>query len=312
MPGRIVYGALPVDAAYWVLHGLTFSGGVAALFFLVRRHLGIAAAVVGAATLALTPMYWNAQYWDYIDGVTLTYLLAGLCFGLPLATGPPARRLAGCRRLLLRCGGDNEPVRRRSSRSSIPSRTSSSNRRRVCGSRFVMALKDVAAFLVGAAALLIAPGPSCPGQRRPVHLLPAPNRRNPFGHRRLVQDRQDMNGFARSRACSSRSSCSSSPLPFLLLDAVCRRFDSRQEPSRGWLISLPSSTAGNSSPAAACSSTPTTSATSQISIALTMASVAALAISLVRSRWPANAGVAAAATIAAVVALGLIYQRRAG
>ena len=44
------------------------------------------------------------------------------------------------------------------------------------------------------------------------------------------------------------------------------------------------------------------------SIALTMASVAALAISLVRSRWPANAGVAAAATIAAVVALGLIYQ----
>ena len=76
---------LPVNAAYWVLHGLTFSGGVAALFFLVRRHLGIAAAVVGAAALALTPMYWNAQYWDYIDGVTLTYLLAGLCFGLPLA-----------------------------------------------------------------------------------------------------------------------------------------------------------------------------------------------------------------------------------
>ena len=32
-------------------------------------------------------MYWNAQYWDYVDGVTLTYLLAGLCFGLPLATG---------------------------------------------------------------------------------------------------------------------------------------------------------------------------------------------------------------------------------
>jgi hypothetical protein len=87
VPGRIAYGLLPVDAAYWVLHGLAFVGGVTALFVLVRRYLGLAPAVVGAATLALSPMYWNAQYWDYVDGVTLTYLLAGLCFGLPLAIG---------------------------------------------------------------------------------------------------------------------------------------------------------------------------------------------------------------------------------
>jgi hypothetical protein len=57
------------------------------MFVLVRRYLGLAAAVVGAVTLALNAMYWNAQYWDYIDGVTMTYLLAGLCFGLPLSTG---------------------------------------------------------------------------------------------------------------------------------------------------------------------------------------------------------------------------------
>jgi hypothetical protein len=87
VPGRIVHGVLPVEAAYWVLHGLAFCGGVTALFVLVRRYLGVGAAVVGSATLALTPMYWNAQYWDYIDGVTVTYLLVGLCFGLPLATG---------------------------------------------------------------------------------------------------------------------------------------------------------------------------------------------------------------------------------
>jgi hypothetical protein len=87
VPGRILYSALPLDAAYWVLHGLAFCGGVTALFFLVRRYLGVAPAVVGAATLALTPMYWNAQYWDYIDGVMITYLLGGLCFGLPSATG---------------------------------------------------------------------------------------------------------------------------------------------------------------------------------------------------------------------------------
>jgi hypothetical protein len=87
VPGRIAFAALPVDAAYWALHGLAFVGGVTALFVLVRRYIGLAAAVVGAATLALTPMYWNAQYWDYIDGAVLAYLLAGLCFGLPLATG---------------------------------------------------------------------------------------------------------------------------------------------------------------------------------------------------------------------------------
>jgi hypothetical protein len=87
VPGRIVYAVLPVDAAYWVLHALSFCGGVAALFFLVRRHAGLAAAVVGAATLALSPIYWNAQYWDYVDGVTSTYFVAGLCFGLPLSLG---------------------------------------------------------------------------------------------------------------------------------------------------------------------------------------------------------------------------------
>jgi hypothetical protein len=44
------------------------------------------------------------------------------------------------------------------------------------------------------------------------------------------------------------------------------------------------------------------------SIALTVASLAALAVSLARSHWPANVGVAAASTVAAVVALGLIYE----
>ena len=74
LPGRIVYSVLPTDAAYWVLHGLAFVGGVAALFVLVLGTSASLAGVAGAATLALSPMYWNAQYWDYVDGVTLTYL----------------------------------------------------------------------------------------------------------------------------------------------------------------------------------------------------------------------------------------------
>ena len=41
LPGRIVYSVLPTDAAYWVLHGLAFVGGVAALFVLARRYLGM-------------------------------------------------------------------------------------------------------------------------------------------------------------------------------------------------------------------------------------------------------------------------------
>jgi hypothetical protein len=44
------------------------------------------------------------------------------------------------------------------------------------------------------------------------------------------------------------------------------------------------------------------------SIALTVAAITALALSLVRSHWSANVGVAAAATAGAVVALGLIYK----
>jgi hypothetical protein len=87
VPGRLAHSTLSAEAAYWVLHGFTFAGGVAAAFFLVRRFLGLAPAVVGAATLALSPLYWNAQYWDYVDGVVSTYLLAGLCFGLPVAKG---------------------------------------------------------------------------------------------------------------------------------------------------------------------------------------------------------------------------------
>jgi hypothetical protein len=45
-----------------------------------------------------------------------------------------------------------------------------------------------------------------------------------------------------------------------------------------------------------------------ISIALTMASIAALVVSLARSHWSAHAGVATAATSAAVVSLGLIFR----
>jgi hypothetical protein len=157
VPGRILYEALPLDIAYWILHGLAFAGGVTALFFLVRRYLGIAPAVVGAATLALSPMYWNAHYWDYIDGVMMTYLLGGLCLGLPLARGSRrAASLAGAgvffaaavtTNLLAAVFALIYPVMY------VFVQPASGLRQRVA-----LALKDVAALLVGASVLVVALG----------------------------------------------------------------------------------------------------------------------------------------------------------
>ena len=97
VPGRIVHSVLPVDAAYWVLHGLMYAGGVAALFFLVRRHVGLAAGVVGAASLALSPLYWNAQYWDYIDGVEPDLPGRRPLFWAAFDEWAAPRRFGGCR-----------------------------------------------------------------------------------------------------------------------------------------------------------------------------------------------------------------------
>ena len=47
VPGRFAYAVFPLDAAYWVLHGLAFVGGVAALFFL-------------SAGISAWPLRWSA------------------------------------------------------------------------------------------------------------------------------------------------------------------------------------------------------------------------------------------------------------
>jgi hypothetical protein len=306
VPGRIVYGVLPVDAAYWVLHGLTFSGGVAALFFLVRRHLGLAAAVVGAATLALTPMYWNAQYWDYIDGVTLTYLLAGLCFGLPLATGrrrPVSLAAAGVffaaavtTNLFVGLVAVIYPI----GYLFVQPATGLLQ-------RFVLALKDVAAFLVGAAALLIALG---------FHA------QSNGGQFKFFQPQVDVirSGIIGAYKIPGYEWLRTEPrllVPvFLVAVAAPLLVLGRGLPPFRFAAGA---TAGLAYLTAAIYGWEFFAGGSVLeytyyfsyfaaSIALAMASVAALAISLVRSRWTAQAGVVAAATIAAVVALGLIFQ----
>jgi hypothetical protein len=306
VPGRIVYGALPVDAAYWVLHGLMFCGGVAALFVLVRRYLGAAAGVVGAATLALTPMYWNAQYWDYVDGVTLTYLLAGLCFGLPLSHGPRravALAAAGfffaaavTTNLFVALIAVTYPIAYAFVQPATGLRQ-----------RCVLVVKDVVALFVGAAALVVGLG------------LHARANGGPFLY---FQPQIDVirSGIVGSYKIPGYEWLRSEPrllVPVFLLvvAAPLLALGRRQPPIRfaagataglaflttviyGWEFFAGGSVLEYTYYFSYFA----------ISIALTMASIAALAISLIRPHWSANAGVAVVTTIAAVISLGLIFH----
>jgi hypothetical protein len=306
VPGRILYSVFPVDAAYWLLHGLAFVGGVAALFALVRRYLGLAAAVVGAATLALSPMYWNAQYWDYIDGVTLTYLLAGLCFGLPVATGrfrAASLAVAGIffaaavtTNLLAGLFALVYPIMYVFVQPATGLRQ-----------RFVLALKDVAAVFVGAVVLIIALGSYARVYGGPfLYFEP-----------QIDVVRTGVVGQSKIAGYEWLRSEGRLLVPiFLVAVATPLLMLGRRLPAFRFAAGSVAGLAFLTIVAygweffAAGSLLDFTYAFSYFAgaIALAMASTAALVASLVRPRWPAQVGIAAAATGAAVVALGLIYR----
>lgn len=306
VPGRFLHDVLPVDAAYWVLHGLTFCGGVAALFVLVRRYLGVAAGVVGAVTLALTPMYWNAQYWDYIDGVTLTYLLAGLCFGLPLASGPRrAASLAAAGVFFAAAVTTNlfvalvaviYPI------AYVFVQPTTGLRQ-----RFVLALQDMVALCVGAAALVAALGFYARENGGPF-LFFEPQldviRSGVVGAYKLPgyewlrsEPRLLVPVFLVVVAAPLLALGRSLP-PFRFAAGATAGLAFLTTVIYGWEFFAGGSVLEYTYYFSYFA----------ISIALTMASVAALAVSLIRSHWAANAGVVAATTIAAVVSLGLIFH----
>jgi hypothetical protein len=310
VPGRIAYGALSVDAAYWVLHGLSFVGGVAAMFFLVRRYLGAAAAVVGAATLALTPMYWNAQYWDYIDGITLTYLLGALYFGLPLAIGRTrAVSLAAAGFLFAAAVTTNlfvalvaliYPIAYVFLQPAVGPRQ-----------RLTMALADLAALLVGAAALLVALGIYARANGGPFVFFEA--QIDVIRNRSLLVKQPGYEWLRTEPRLLV-------PVFLLAVAAPLLVAGRRLPPFRfaaGSVAGLAFLTSfiygweffagGNVLELTYYFSY------FVISIALTMASVAALAVALAGSKRAVNAGVATASTVAAVAVLGLIYRHdRAG
>jgi hypothetical protein len=305
VPGRIAYGALSVDAAYWVFHGLSFVGGVAAIYILVRRYIGVAPAVVSAATLALTPMYWNAQYWDYVDGGTMTYLLAGLCFGLPLATGrirPISLAAAGffltaavTTNLFVALIALIYPIAYVFLQPAVGLRQ-----------RLKMAFADLAALLVGAAALLVALGWHARANGGPFIFFEA--QIDVIRNRSLLIKQPGYEWL--------RSEPRLLVPVFLLVVAVPLLVAGRRLPPFRFAVSSVAGLAfltlfiygweflagGNVLELTYYFSYFT------ISIALTMASVAVLAVALARSRPAADAGVVAASIIAAVAALGLIYR----
>jgi hypothetical protein len=305
VPGRIVYGVLPVDPAYWVLHGLMYAGGVAAVFFLVRRHLGLAAGVIGAATLALSPLYWNAQYWDYIDGVSLTYLAAGLCFGLPLTTGSRRVVSLGAAGFFLAAAVTTNlfvalvatifPI------AYVFVQPATGLRQRVA-----MALKDVAACLVGSATLLVALG---------LHA------RTNGGSFLFFQPQVDVirSGIIDDYKVPGYEWLRSEPrllVPgFLVVVAAPLLALGRSLPPFRFAAGA---TAGLAFLTAFIYGWEFFAGGSvleynyyfsyfAISIALTMASIAALAVALVRSYWAAKVGAPVATTLAAIVSLGLIF-----
>jgi hypothetical protein len=305
VPGRILYSALPLDAAYWVLHGLAFCGGVAALFFLVRRYLGVAPAVVGAAMLALTPMYWNAQYWDYIDGVMMTYLLGGLCFGLPSVTGRRRAASLTAAGVFFAAAVTTNPL---AAVFAVIYPILYVFVQPAAGfrPRAALAIKDLAALLVGAAALVFALGLYARANGG-LFLFFEPQvdvvRSGTVGSSKIA-------GYEWLRS-EGRVVV---PVVLAALGAPLLVLGRRLPPFRfaaGSIAALAFLTAfayGWEFFAGGAILDYTYAFSSfAIAIALAMSSIAALLAALVRSHWAAHAGGAAAATGAGVLALGMIY-----
>jgi hypothetical protein len=251
-------------------------------------------------------MYWNAQYWDYVDGVTLTYLLAGLCFGLPVAQGRLRAASLGAAGVFFAAAVTTNLLIALFALV-YPITYVFVQRATGLRQRFVLALKDVAALFVGAAALLVALG------------LYARANGGAFLYFEAQID------FARSGQVGAtkiagyewlRSEGRLLVPVFLVVVATPLLVLGRRLPpfrfaagSIAGLAFLTTVTYGWEFLAGG-SLLDYTYAFSYFggSIALAMASTAALLVSLARSGSQAQIGAAAAATAAGVVALGLIYR----
>jgi hypothetical protein len=82
VPGTVTSSLFSPVTAFFVLHSVFFFGAGLFAFLLFRRFLGREAALLGCATLVLTPLFYDAYVNDYPDGAVITYVLGAAYFAI--------------------------------------------------------------------------------------------------------------------------------------------------------------------------------------------------------------------------------------
>jgi hypothetical protein len=88
VPGYALNGLFDARTAALVLHTTYFLGGGVLFYVLCRRWLGVAAAAIGYVSLIGSQMYFNAHRWDYQEGGVLTYMIGAYAFSLVRTQSP--------------------------------------------------------------------------------------------------------------------------------------------------------------------------------------------------------------------------------
>jgi hypothetical protein len=253
-------------------------------------------------------MYWNAQYWDYVDGASLTYALAGLCFGLPLATGRVRAASLFAAGVFFAAAVTTNPFVTLVALT-YPIKYAILQPATGLRQRSALALMDLVALLLGVAALVITlgffahsnGGPFRYGNPQRNFVLSGPNACGTYKAAGYEWVRNEPKLLV--------------PLFLLAVAVPVLAYGRRLPPFRfaagaiGGLAFLTAVIyAWEFIAGGAVLEYSYYFSYFAGSIALTVASLAAVVASLTPLRWAANVGVAVASTAAAVVALGLIYE----
>jgi len=91
VPGYALNEIFDARTASLVLHTAFFLGGGVLFYVLCRRWLGVAAAAIGYVALIGCQMYFNAHRWDYQEGAVLTYMIGAYAFSLVRTNAPLLR-----------------------------------------------------------------------------------------------------------------------------------------------------------------------------------------------------------------------------
>jgi hypothetical protein len=80
LPGRFFAALFGPDGGYDVTRYCVLLVGVVSFFAIVRCHQSRAVALVATLFFCFSPFYLKSVTWEYIDGIAIGYILAGLAF----------------------------------------------------------------------------------------------------------------------------------------------------------------------------------------------------------------------------------------